>query len=33
MLMRFFLVGIVVGGPGVPGQHVDKAGLVRRIGL
>ena len=33
MLMRFFLVGIVVGGPGVPGQHVDKADLVRRIRL
>ena len=33
MLMGFLLVGVVVGGPGVPGQHVDKADFVRRIGL
>jgi len=33
MLMRFPLIGVVVGGPVVPGQHVDKADLVRRIGL
>jgi len=33
MLMRCTLIRVVVAGPGIPGQHVDEADLVWRVGL
>lgn len=33
MLMRRALMGVVVAGSGIPGQHIDEADLVWRLGF